>query len=116
MNEKTRIDRLREVLIQACDKHIQEGGELVAGTFTWDGACCPIECAVGSQIHQGSVVNYLAALENLLGFSITDKAMWDFIDGFDNPNDLETRDLLGRTTDEFRLGRELRQKYAKNLK
>jgi hypothetical protein len=105
LTTEQRIQRLRELLTQACDKYLQEGGTIICGRFTdGDVGCCPIQCAVGEG--RKSAKDFLGTLSQLLGYEFTEKNLWNLVDGFDDNVMMNDTD-----TSEFQLGRELRAKY-----
>jgi hypothetical protein len=97
MIEQENIDKLRVALIEACDKHLAEGGKIRGGAYVSQYGYCPLGCLSGGS-------NYFAKFNEILGLPTHDRQVWDFITAFDG-NTPQWDSLLAE------LGRELRAKY-----
>lgn len=102
------IDKLRSLLIQACDKAMEEGRTIIAGHFTFGPTqCCPINCLIGYISHDA-----ILELNKLLSAELVSNDIWDFIFAFDggrNSVDYDSNPMV-------LLGRELRNKYIQTAR
>jgi hypothetical protein len=103
----------KQTLIQAVDQHLASGGTLSIGTFGSSQCLCPISCLIGEEGRSSkdkssrALVNFIS---NKMSFSVSEKEIWDFIDGFD------TDFAYGKIDTAMRcLGKELRGKYLHHL-
>lgn len=71
---------LRQVLTEAVDKHIKNGGTIISGFFGYGNRVCPIKALIGDL---GPGVRYNEVISSMLGFPISQKNMSDFVHGFD---------------------------------
>jgi hypothetical protein len=97
--DQTQIEKLRSVLIEACDEHLARGGTIVDGTFGRKTQRCPMGCVSGSN------PNVYLALKRKIGFRFSSLDMLSFVNGFDNIS------FLDQTNPIYQLGQELRNKY-----
>jgi len=104
MNQE-QLNKFETLIIEAVEKHLASGGELVTGQFTSgvDNTCkCPISCIIDPNNEK----SYSEQLSDKIGFEITDHDMWAFIYGFDyTGNNPDPKSRL------FCFGHEMRQKY-----
>lgn len=99
------MDKLRTLLIRACDKHLERGDTIISGQFeNGPTHCCPIGYLVG---YRSS--DMMVEISELLGEHIDEREIWEFIFAFDGKRKYSTfdRDPM------VQLGRELRAKYIK---
>jgi hypothetical protein len=101
------IKKFRSRLIRACNKHLKEGGKIVAVTFRHNEKSCPIGALTGPI--DESKTRYSDALSQELGFVVTKGEFWDFIAGFDGSGHHRAPSIV------FDLGKELRFKYLGRL-
>lgn len=95
------IEKLRGLLIEACDNFIAKGGTVIAGSFRNDYThYCPVTCLVGMPETGG----FDKPLSKILGTTLSANELWQFTDAFDGYADGDQSPLS-------RLGRELRTKY-----
>lgn len=104
---KDQLDKLRSVLVQACDAHIANGGRIVSNHFYGTNkGCCPITCV--RRLHgYSSDISFIDALSQAIGTEIDDYQFWSFVDGFDD----RSSPILNSDPELFDLGKELRNKY-----
>jgi hypothetical protein len=98
----TDITKFKRAIIKAIDKHLTDGGKLVAGDFGGGNTVCPITCLwedLGSL--KGSFDQTFA---KKLGIPLTNKDMWDFITGFDFGTPRKGMPM-------YNLGTQIRAKY-----
>jgi hypothetical protein len=87
MNQE-QLTQFEEALCQAADKLLAEGGKIISGIFGvrhGGKSCCPIGAMV-RDLHFSATDTYHTKIRDL-GFDLSEKEMWEFIRGFDNPND-----------------------------
>ena len=108
LTKTQKVERLKKLLVKACNTHIKAGGKVVSGTFHNKKGCCPIYCATKTD----GDGNFRLALEEKLGFKLTDINLFDFMSGFDYPSTSGT----WKTNAETKLGQALRKKYVKEKK
>lgn len=105
LTKTQKVERLKKLLVKACNAHIKAGGKIVTGAFRNKKGCCPIYCATKT----GNVGNFKLVLEEKLGFSLSNIDLFAFIDGFDSTH-------TWRANAESKLGKALRKKYIKEKK
>lgn len=107
MIDQDKVETLKGALIEACDKHLADGGKIRAGTFVgvfWgEPGMCPIGCLSGGSDYFGKVAVILGGTEESYSDDI-----WDFVNAFDGHEVYSSRDPNGPLAV---LGRELRAKY-----
>ena len=104
-----KIDQLHSLLIEACDKHIANGGTIIDGTFSDGNSFCPISCLVGNTTDVYVARNKIIDLLGTEDVPVSN--IWEFTDGFDGSYDGdEDSPPLAM------LGQELRKKYIKGRK
>jgi len=96
------VDNLKAQMIEACDKHLAEGGIIASGAFVStildDNDCkCPLGCLAEGR-------NYFAKANKILEVSPDSQCLWDFVEAFDGQY-CEYPSMLRQ------LGQELRAKY-----
>lgn len=96
------IDKLRTMLIEACDKYIANGGTIIDRSFDHDGKhCCPLTCLIGTSF------GLPGRISHLLDAYVSERQVWFFIYAFDGREELQDTDPM------WQLGQELRAKYIK---
>lgn len=108
---KRKVNKLRTVIIKACDAHIAAGGKIIDGQFTNynENAYCPIGVVANSRMGWNWPETNIALK---LDFDFTNQVIWSFIHGFDGirfNTGINDRNL-------FDLGRELRKRYLTSKK
>lgn len=98
------IQHVRELLIQACDQHLVNGGTIRTGWFIHETNRCPVGCLLGDQADKE--LWKVAAANKILGLASGSDELWYFIRAFDGTE-------RGGDSDSplTALGRELREKY-----
>jgi hypothetical protein len=108
MITQEQADALKTALIEVCDKHLANGGVIMAGSFAGimvgdAQRMCPIGCLSGGS-------NYFVKACEILGGTEDEfrDDIWDFVHAFDGELPTWTRDINSHLAV---LGRELRAKY-----
>jgi hypothetical protein len=94
----------QQLLEEACDHHLDDGGTIVSSQFGGDGSQCPMRCLFGSV---GSDVMAQEA-GTMLGITITVEDIWAIIWAFDNRGYLNLSSVSASL-----IGQNLRAKYIK---
>ncbi len=98
-------ERFQQLLVEACDNHIDNGGKVVSGIFyTADGGKCPLSCLFGSVI----VIHMAQELKSLVGGQHSEDELWAFVTSFDAK---ELAEYQKQYVSAILIGKELRRKY-----
>jgi hypothetical protein len=99
------LEKLKTLLIEACDKHLADGGKLEPYKLHYDFAtktCCPITALTGDT----GLIDRCKILTAFLGENMSERELGSFFEGFDGIPVFESH-----LRDIYLLGCDLREKY-----
>ena len=77
----TQAERFQQLLVEAVDHYVDDGGRLVDGTFHSLDGLCPLTCLFGKLPNTAEMA---AECQQLIGIEVESDEIWSFISGFDN--------------------------------
>lgn len=79
----SQIKKFHDLLVEAADKHLAQGGTIISGTFGSGTRVCPIEAMVPRDLKVRKFIRIRDRLDEKVGFKISDKDFWLFVNTFD---------------------------------
>lgn len=111
------VKQFEKALVKACDKHIANGGKIIAESFTKGiGAYCPITALVGTVGRAGSGLPTIYAVSDIFGGKISLPEIWTFIYSFDGRTAVPSNATKELYPDFHKVGQKLRKKYILSKK
>ena len=110
------LNKIEEVLIAGCEKHLANGGVIVSGVFSnSSGGCCPIWSSIDQELLVSKNIKWPLnqahwGFIQAVGFTMSEIAMSALMEGFDGLENKCGEEQM------YALGKKLREKYIINRK
>lgn len=110
-------ERFQQLLIEACDKHLEDGGKIIHRMFFEkdSNGACPLYCLFG----RDTIIGMAKKLGQLVGGTHNEDEMWAFTIAFDGSFDIHQwlgnpiADHQKKYVSAILIGKALRAKYLK---